>query len=51
MGHSRDVRGRSAFLRCGYDDGRVTAVTTYCNGAWDAELRARHSAAAPMIRP
>ena len=27
------------------------AVTTYCNGGWDDELRARHAAEAPMIRP
>lgn len=26
-----------------------TAVTTYCNGGWDDELRARHAAEAPMI--
>jgi hypothetical protein len=22
-----------------------------CNGAWDKELRARHAAEAPMLRP
>ena len=32
-------------------DGRISAVTTYCNGGWDDELRARHAAEAPMIRP
>ncbi len=36
---------------CEVHDGRITAVTTYCNGAWDEELRARHAAEAPMIRP
>lgn len=36
---------------CDVTDGRITAVTTYCNGGWDAELRARHAAEAPMIRP
>jgi hypothetical protein len=36
---------------CEVADGRITAVTTYCNGGWDAELRARHAAEAPMIRP
>jgi hypothetical protein len=35
---------------CEVDDGRITAVTTYCNGGWDDELRARHAAEAPMIR-
>jgi ketosteroid isomerase-like protein len=36
---------------CEVADGRITAVTTYCNGGWDAELRARHAAEAPMVRP
>ena len=36
---------------CEVDDGRITAVTTYCNGGWDEGLRARHAAEAPMIRP
>jgi hypothetical protein len=35
---------------CEVVDGHITAVTTYCNGGWDAELRARHTAEAPMIR-
>ena len=30
--------------------GRITAVTIYCNGGWDADLRARHAAEAPMVR-
>ena len=36
---------------CEVDDGQITTVTTYCNGGWDAELRARHAAEAPMLRP
>lgn len=36
---------------CEVTDGRITAVTSYCNGGWDAELRARHAAEAPMVRP
>ena len=36
---------------CEVRDGRIEAVTTYCNGGWDEELRARHAAEAPMIRP
>lgn len=36
---------------CEVADGRIAAVTTYCNGGWDEELRARHAAEAPMIRP
>jgi hypothetical protein len=35
---------------CGRD-GRICAVTTYCNGAWDDELRTRHAAEAPMVQP
>jgi hypothetical protein len=35
---------------CEVVDGRITAVTTYCNGGWNDELRARHAADAPMIR-
>jgi hypothetical protein len=36
---------------CEVVDGRISAVTTYCNGGWDDELRARHAAEAPMVRP
>lgn len=36
---------------CEVRDGRISAVTTYCNGGWNEELRARHAAEAPMIRP
>jgi hypothetical protein len=36
---------------CQVEDGRICAVTTYCNGGWDAELRARHATEAPMLRP
>jgi len=36
---------------CQVTDGRINAVTTYCNGGWDDELRARHADEAPMIRP
>jgi hypothetical protein len=35
---------------CEVEDGRIVAVTTYCNGGWDDDLRARHAAEAPMIR-
>ena len=41
----------AAFHVCEGVDGRITAVTTYCNGGWDAELCARHAAEAPMLRP
>lgn len=36
---------------CEVTDGRISAVTTYCNGGWDEALRARHAAEAPMVRP
>jgi ketosteroid isomerase-like protein len=36
---------------CEVRDGRIAAVTTYCNGGWDEALRARHRAEAPMLRP
>ena len=36
---------------CEVSDGRITDVTGYCNGGWDDELRARHAAEAPMLRP
>lgn len=32
-------------------DDFTTAVTTYRNRGWDADLRTRHAADAPMIRP
>jgi ketosteroid isomerase-like protein len=35
---------------CEVRNGQICAVTTYCNGGWDEELRARHAAEAPMIR-
>lgn len=35
---------------CEVRDGQICGVTTYCNGGWDDELRARHAAEAPMIR-
>jgi hypothetical protein len=36
---------------CEVRDERIHAVTTYCNGGWDEQLRARHAAEAPMLRP
>jgi hypothetical protein len=44
-----DMTARRIHL-CEVADGRITAVTTYCNGGWDDELRARHAAEAPMVR-
>jgi hypothetical protein len=36
---------------CRVEGGRIAEVTCYCNGGWDDELRARHAAEAPMLRP
>ena len=36
---------------CQVEHGHICAVTTYCNGGWDAELRTRHAAEASMLRP
>jgi hypothetical protein len=30
---------------------QISEVTTYCNGGWDDDLRVRHAAEAPMVRP
>jgi ketosteroid isomerase-like protein len=32
-------------------DGRITELTVYCSGDWDADLRARHAAETQLIRP
>lgn len=44
-----DVVARRIHL-CVVRDGQIREVTTYCNGGWDDELRARHAAEAPMVR-
>jgi hypothetical protein len=45
-----DIVARRLHL-CEVTDGRISSVTTYCNGGWDEALRTRHAAEAPMIRP
>ena len=56
MEHEETARGdrvevaHRLFL-CEVRDGRITEVVCYCNGGWDDELRARHAAEAPMLRP
>ena len=56
MEHEHTHRGetvevaRRVFL-CEVEDGRIVDVVVYCNGGWDDELRARHAAEAPMVRP
>jgi hypothetical protein len=44
-----DVTARRIHV-CDVRDGRICEVTTYCNGGWDSELRARHAVEAPMVR-
>jgi hypothetical protein len=56
MEHEATQRGdRNEVARrlwlCGVRGGRITDVVGYCNGGWDDELRARHAAEAPMLRP
>lgn len=48
-GHKVEVARR--MWLCEVRDGRISEVTGYCNGGWDDELRARHAAEAPMLRP
>jgi hypothetical protein len=51
----QDVDGEDHSARrlvlCEVVRGRIAEVTVYCTGEWDDELRARHAAEAPMIRP
>ena len=56
MEHEETQRGeRTEVARklwlCEVREGRITEMTAYCNGGWDDELRARHAAEAPMLRP
>jgi hypothetical protein len=56
MEHEQTERGaRQEVARrlwlCEVRDGRISEVLGYCNGGWDDELRARHAAEAPMLRP
>jgi hypothetical protein len=45
-----DMTARRLHL-CEVRNGQICEVTTYCNGGWDDELRARHASEAPMVRP
>jgi hypothetical protein len=38
-------------LLCEVRARQISELTVYCSGDWDAELRARHAAEAPIIRP
>ena len=56
MEHEETQRGAKVEIArrlwlCEIRDGRITDVVGYCNGGWDDELRARHEAEAPLLRP
>ncbi|HET6772354.1 MAG TPA: hypothetical protein VFH36_03530 [Acidimicrobiales bacterium] len=44
------ITGRQLIL-CEVRDGRISELTVFCSGEWDATLRARHAAEAPILRP
>jgi hypothetical protein len=46
----QDLTARRMWL-CEVRDGRITTAVGYCSGEWDEELRARHAAEAPLLRP
>ena len=47
--HATEIARR--LVLCEVRDGLITEAVVYCNGGWDATLRARHAAEAPMLRP
>jgi hypothetical protein len=56
MEHEETQRGATVEVArhlslCEVRDGLITEVVSYCNGDWDDDLRARHAAEAPMLRP
>ena len=36
---------------CEVRGNQIAELTVYCSGDWDADLRARHAAEAPILRP
>jgi hypothetical protein len=48
--HGEDTEIARRLWLCEVRDGAITTVIGYCNGGWDADLRARHAAEAPMLR-
>ena len=48
--NGEDMTDRKIVL-CDVRDGRIAELTVYCSGDWDADLRARHAAEAPILRP
>jgi hypothetical protein len=48
---NREVLTDRKIVLCDVRDGQIAELTIYCSGDWDAELRARHAAEAPIVRP
>jgi hypothetical protein len=46
----QDLTARRLWI-CEVRDGSIVEAVGYCSGEWDEELRARHAAEAPMLRP
>jgi hypothetical protein len=46
----QDLTARRLWM-CEVRDGSIVEAVGYCSGEWDEELRVRHAAEAPMIRP
>jgi ketosteroid isomerase-like protein len=48
--HGEEMTDRKIVL-CEVRGSRIAELTVYCSGDWNAELRARHAAEAPVLRP
>jgi hypothetical protein len=48
--HGQMMSSRKVLV-CTVRAGRVSEMTVFCSGDWDAELRARHATESPMVRP
>jgi hypothetical protein len=48
--HRGLITGRQLML-CEVRGGRISELAVFCSGEWDAALRARHAAEAPILRP
>ena len=48
--HGEVITDRKIIL-CEVRETQISELTVYCSGDWDADLRARHAAEAPILRP
>ncbi len=48
--HGEELTDRKVLL-CEVRGRRIAELSVYCSGDWNAELRARHAAEAPILRP